>query len=80
MKKRFLTTGEIARICEVSAKTVISWTEKEQLQAYRIGNGPRRVSVQDFQSFLEARDFPPSVSEEFQRMLSGRVTQVESLA
>ena len=64
MSKKFFTTGEIATLCEVSAKTVIAWIEKNQLKAFRIGRGPRRVALEDLKTFLEEREFPNSVLED----------------
>ncbi len=67
MNKRFLTTGEIAKICEVSAKTVIAWTERNELRAFRIGRGPRRVTMDDFNSFLADRNFPIEARVQLER-------------
>ena len=52
-KKRFVTTGEIAKICEVSPKTVIAWIERKQLRSFRIGRGPRKVTLADLYDFLD---------------------------
>ena len=62
--KRFVTTGEISKICEVSAKTVIAWIEKKQLKSFRIGTGPRKVAVSDLFSFLTEKGFPVSSEQE----------------
>jgi hypothetical protein len=67
-KKRFLTTGEIARICEVSPKTVIAWIERDQLRSFRIGKGPRKVTLADLYEFLGPRNFPIASLEELSRM------------
>ncbi|MFC1586141.1 helix-turn-helix domain-containing protein [Fibrobacterota bacterium] len=56
--RRFVTTGEIAKICEVSSKTVISWTDRKQLKSFRIGTGPRKVIIADLVAFLTEKGFP----------------------
>ena len=63
-KKRFVTTGEIAKICEVSPKTVIAWIERKQLRSFRIGRGPRKVTLADLYDFLGSRNFPIGSLEE----------------
>ena len=68
-KKRFVTTGEIAKICEVSPKTVIAWIERKQLRSFRIGKGPRKVTLADLYEFLGSRSFPIASVEELTRML-----------
>jgi hypothetical protein len=68
-KKKFVTTGEIARICEVSPKTVIAWIERKQLRSFRIGRGPRKVTLADLYEFLGSRNFPIASLEDLSRML-----------
>ncbi len=79
-KKRFVTTGEIAKICEVSPKTVIAWIERKQLQSFRIGRGPRKVTLPDLFEFLGSRSFPISSVEELSRMLEEQATREELVA
>jgi DNA-binding transcriptional MerR regulator len=68
-KKKFVTTGEIARICEVSPKTVIAWIERKQLRSFRIGRGPRKVTLADLYEFLGSRNFPIASLEDLSRLL-----------
>ena len=68
-KKRFVTTGEIAKICEVSPKTVIAWIERKQLKSFRIGRGPRKVTLADLYDFLGSRNFPVASVEDLSRLL-----------
>jgi DNA-binding transcriptional MerR regulator len=70
MKKRFVTTGEIAKICEVTSKTVIAWIEKKQLNSFRIGNGPRKVKVSDLYEFLVEKGFPVNSPADLQSLLN----------
>ncbi len=76
-KKRFVTTGEIAKICEVSPKTVIAWIERKQLRSFRIGRGPRKVTLADLFDFLGSRSFPIASIEELERMLEEQSTRAE---
>ena len=57
LKKQFLTTGEIAKRCGVSFRTVIRWIEKGYLLAQRLpGRGDYRISELDFTTFLTANN------------------------
>lgn len=76
-KKRFVTTGEIARICEVSPKTVIAWIERKQLRSFRIGRGPRKVTLDDLFEFLGSRDFPIASVEDLARMIEDQSPRAE---
>jgi DNA-binding transcriptional MerR regulator len=76
-KKKFVTTGEIARICEVSPKTVIAWIERKQLRSFRIGRGPRKVTLADLYEFLVSRNFPIASLEDLTRMLEEQPSRVE---
>lgn len=61
-----LSTGRIARICEVSQRTVSKWIDEGWLQGFRIPNSKhRRVPLEVFRRFvLEHRMLS---QEEFQR-------------
>jgi DNA-binding transcriptional MerR regulator len=74
-KKRFVTTGEIAKICEVSPKTVIAWIERKQLSSFRIGRGPRKVTLPDLFNFLGSRNFPITSVEELSQMLEAQASR-----
>lgn len=54
-----LTTGEIAKICDVNLRTVIRWIERGELKGFKLpGRGNNRVLVEDFVSFLEQHGMP----------------------
>jgi hypothetical protein len=76
-KKKFVTTGEIARICEVSPKTVIAWIERKQLRSFRIGKGPRKVTLADLYEFLGSRDFPIASLDDLARLFEEQSTRAE---
>lgn len=46
-----LTTGEIARICQVSQATVLNWIRDRGLNAYTTPGGHYRVLPNDLQEF-----------------------------
>jgi excisionase family DNA binding protein len=64
--KKSLTSGEIAKYCEVSLRTAIRWIEKGHLKAYKLpGRGDNRVKVTDFLKFLKKHDMPiPEIFQE----------------
>ena len=75
MKKETLTTGDIAKYCQVNFRTVIRWIERGLLKAYKLpGRGDNRVQVNDFIRFLSDNDMP--IPEEL-RLSTPRVLIVE---
>ena len=75
MKKRILTTGEIAQYCGVNFRTVIRWIKRGHLKAYQLpGRGDNRVEIHDFLRFLTEHHMP--IPQEF-RQSSPRVLIVE---
>lgn len=58
-EKDALTTGEVARICNVAARTVSNWIDAGRLQGYRIpGSRDRRVHVSALEAFIAANGIP----------------------
>lgn len=54
-----LTTGEIAKICDVNLRTVIRWIERGDLKGFKLpGRGNNRVTQQDFVAFLQLHQMP----------------------
>lgn len=52
-----LTTGQIARLCEVAPRTVSKWIDSGKLKGYRIpGSLDRRVSPLELKNFLVANE------------------------
>ena len=59
MLKAVLTTGEVARLCNVSAPTVIKWIDTGLLEGYRIpGSKERRVQREALVSFMKEHRIP----------------------
>lgn len=57
--KQALTTGDVAKYCGVSFRTVIRWIESGRLSAYRLpGRGDNRIHIDEFLRFLSEHDMP----------------------
>jgi excisionase family DNA binding protein len=58
-KKDVLTTGQVARICNVAPRTVSKWFDSGQLRGYRIpGSKDRRIPLQSLVRFMKAHGIP----------------------
>ena len=57
-QRRFYTTSEVARYCEVSNDGVLKWIKAGKLVAFATPGGHYRVSQDDFREFLERYKFP----------------------
>ncbi|MBL8830513.1 MAG: response regulator [Planctomycetaceae bacterium] len=58
-RKAMYTTGELARYCGVSFRTVLRWIERGTLRAHKLpGRGDHRVKVEDFLEFLALHEMP----------------------
>ncbi len=54
-----LTTGEVAKICNVAPRTVSKWFDSGQLKGYRIpGSKDRRIPVSELLRFMKAHGIP----------------------
>ncbi len=57
--KNVLTTGDVARICNVAPRTVSKWFDNGQLKGYRIpGSKDRRIPVNELIRFMKAHNMP----------------------
>ncbi|MGI9012992.1 MAG: response regulator [Phycisphaerales bacterium] len=57
--KDVLTTGEVAKICNVASRTVSKWFDSGQLEGYRIpGSKDRRIPVDKLMRFMKAHGIP----------------------
>jgi len=81
--KKVLTTGEVARICNVAPRTVSKWFDSGQLRGYRIpGSKDRRIPVRSTRAFhAGARDSLNGLESGRTRLLviDGDVAFCESL-
>jgi excisionase family DNA binding protein len=59
MAKDVLTTGEVAKLCHVTIRTVIKWFEKGHLKGYKIpGSRDRRFARHDVIEFMRGHGIP----------------------
>ena len=58
-EKEVLTTGEVAKICNVAPRTVSKWFDSGQLQGYRIpGSKDRRIPMPQLIRFMKEHNIP----------------------
>lgn len=66
-EKDVLTTGEVAKICNVAPRTVSKWFDNGTLKGYKIpGSKDRRIPVAELVKFMKTHGIP------FDGVLSGR--------
>jgi two-component system, OmpR family, response regulator RpaA len=59
LAKDVLTTGEVAKICNVAPRTVSKWFDTGQLKGYRIpGSKDRRIPVSALINFMKDHGIP----------------------
>ena len=59
--KNVLTTGDVAKICNVAPRTVSKWFDSGQLKGYRIpGSKDRRIPVTELVRFMKVHNMPTS--------------------
>jgi CheY-like chemotaxis protein len=60
--KNVLTTGDVARICNVAPRTVSKWFDSGQLKGYRIpGSKDRRIPVGELARFMKVNNMPSTM-------------------
>lgn len=58
-EKDVLTTGEVAKICNVAPRTVSKWFDSGSLRGYRIpGSKDRRIPLSELMKFMRAHGIP----------------------
>jgi excisionase family DNA binding protein len=58
-KQGSYTTGDVARICQVTKRTVIQWIDSGKLKGYRLpGSRHRRVAASSLKDFLRINKVP----------------------
>ena len=58
-RKDVLTTGQVAKICNVAPRTVSKWFDSGQLRGYRIpGSKDRRIPLGQLVRFMRAHNIP----------------------
>ena len=57
--KNILTTGDVAKICNVAPRTVSKWFDNGQLKGYRIpGSRDRRIPLSELIRFMKQNNMP----------------------
>ena len=57
--KSVLSTGEVAKICHVSPRTVQKWFDTKLINGYRIpGSRDRRITRQELIRFMQQNSIP----------------------
>ncbi len=70
-----LTSGDIAKYCDVNLRTVIRWINNGHIKSFKLpGRGNNRVKQEDFVTFLKKHDMP--IPPEFQE-LSNKILIVD---
>ena len=60
--KNVLTTGDVAKICNVAPRTVSKWFDSGQLRRYRIpGSKDRRIPVSELVRFMKMHNMPTTI-------------------
>ena len=60
--RNVLTTGDVAKICNVAPRTVSKWFDSGQLRGYRIpGSKDRRIPVNELIRFMKANNMPTDI-------------------
>lgn len=60
--KNVLTTGDVAKICNVAPRTVSKWFDNGQLKGYRIpGSKDRRIPLGELLRFMKAHNMPTTL-------------------
>ena len=58
-RKNVLTTGQVAKICNVAPRTVSKWFDSGQLRGYRIpGSKDRRIPADQLLKFMKSHGIP----------------------
>lgn len=64
IEKEVLTTGEVAKICNVAPRTVSKWFDSGTLGGYRIpGSKDRRIPMSELVKFMRAHNIPMDALE-----------------
>jgi len=63
---KVLTTGQVAKVCNVAPRTVTKWFDDGRIGGYRIpGSRDRRIPLAELKKFMAANDIPISLLEEW---------------
>ena len=67
-----MTTGDVAKICNVAHRTVSKWIESGLLNAYLIPGGrDRRITIIELNRFMQAHNMP--IPENFAMLIKEKI-------
>jgi len=75
-RRKTLSTGDIARHCQVTPATVVNWIKAGKLEVYTTPGGQYRMDAADFLRFLQANRLP--VPEELEPSNERRVLLIDN--
>jgi CheY-like chemotaxis protein len=75
VRRKSLSTGDIARYCQVTPATVVNWIKADKLKVYTTPGGQYRMEVDEFLKFLDENRFP--VPEELSPVKERRILVVD---
>jgi len=59
IRKKAFTTGEVAKLCNVTINTVVKWFETGQLKGYKVpSSGARRIPREELIKFMKKHGIP----------------------
>ncbi len=65
MNSKTLTTGEVAKICNVATRTVAKWIDSGELKGFRLPGGKnRRVMAENLIAFMKRNNIPLELTNE----------------
>jgi len=72
----YLTSGQVAKACQVSRAAVKKWIQRGKLQAYRTPGGHLRIALEEFQRFQTVYQFPPLPQETLRILIADADTRL----
>ncbi|MBZ0136135.1 MAG: response regulator [Planctomycetes bacterium] len=76
VRRKSLSTGDIARHCQVTPATVVNWIKGDKLDVYTTPGGQYRMDVGDFVDFLRDNKLP--IPEELQPSNERRLLLIDN--
>ena len=76
VRRKSLSTGDIARYCQVTPATVVNWIKAGKLQVYTTPGGQYRMDVGNFVDFLRDNKLP--IPEELQPSNERRLLLIDN--
>ncbi len=58
MKKKTLTSYDIAKYCDIAPRTAVQWISEGKIKAYRTPGNHFRVTIENFLEFLDKYNIP----------------------